>query len=133
MKIEIKEINNLWQGINLIYSENEKVNGVFDYFMQKQNIPILQKEVEKLQGVDPEIYEQLKNNTIDLPLQRIKPDLLPDTVQKGVVMLLDAIIESEFNLDGYGGSEDLDALIEGVTESQEFAENEEATEIVPEE
>lgn len=77
------------------------MDGVFDYFMQKQNIPILQKEWEKLKDEDQDVLNKIQNETINIPLQRLKPDMLPKNVEKGVVMLLDPIIDGEVNVDGY--------------------------------
>ena len=102
MQIKIREINDLWIGIYRIYAENKELNGVFDYFMQKQNIPILEKEVQKLQDLDEETLQELAEETVDLPLCRIKPNMLPSSMPKGVVGLLDPIIEGNgFNASGY--------------------------------
>lgn len=102
MEITVGDLLKVWRGANLIYrNEETKMDGVFDYFMQKQNIPILQKEWEKLKDEDQDVLNKIQNETINIPLQRLKPDMLPKNVEKGVVMLLDPIIDGEVNVDGY--------------------------------
>ena len=102
MQIKIREIIGMWNGLSRVYADNERLDGVFDYFMQKQNIPILQKEVQKLQDLDDDTFQDLAEQTVDLPLSRIKPDMLPSNMPKGVVGLLDPIIEGNgFNAAGY--------------------------------
>jgi len=81
--------------------------------MQKQNIPLLQEQVKKLQGLDDDTFQKLQDKTVDLPLQQIQPDMLPDTLPKGAAMLFDPIIEGDFNAAQVDSG--LDGLIEDVT------------------
>jgi len=110
MDIEVHQIIGLWNGLNQVYAENEKLDGVFDYFMQKQNIPILQKEVQKLQELDDDTFSDIKGKSLNLPLQSIQPDMLPANMPKGVVNLLDPIIDGNINMDGYESQ--IDTLLE---------------------
>jgi|SRR5699024_8457569 len=113
MKIQIKDIFNCFQGLNLIYSKDEaEFSGTFDYFMQKQNIPILQEEIKKLQEYDEEKRMQLSEQFIDIPLQKVPVDTLPSKIDRGVVMLIDALIEGDIDGRQYQSQTDYDSLIQ---------------------
>lgn len=116
MKITVNELKNVWQGTVSIYNKkNAEMDGVFDYFMQKQNIPIIQKEIEKLEDLDIETLQKISTKELDLPLQVLKPDMLPRNVPKGAVMLLDPIIEGEIDMSSYESQ--VDKLIEDVQDN----------------
>lgn len=117
MKVKVHQIIGLWNGLNQVYAENDKLSGMFDYFMQKQNIPILQKEVQKLQSLDNEVFQQIKDKELDLPLQSISPDMLPTKMTKGIINLLDPIIEG--NIDASGYESRIDGLLEEVSEAEQ--------------
>jgi len=111
MKIQIKEIFNCIQGLNLIYENEEATfDGTFDYFMQKQNIPILQKEMQKLQEYDEQQRMELANEYINIPLQKVPADTLPSNIDKGVIMLIDILIDGDIDGTQYQSETDYDAF-----------------------
>src|SRR5699024_9090305 len=113
MKIQIKDIFNCFQGLNLIYSkEDVEFSRTFDYLMQSQNIPILQEEVKKLQGYNEEQRMELSDQIIDIPLQKVPVDSLPSKIGRGVVMLIDSLIEGDIDGRQYQSQTDYDSLIQ---------------------
>src|SRR5699024_3740741 len=79
--------------------------------MQKQNIPILQKEVQKLQGYSNDERIQLSTEFIDIPLQKVPVDTLPSGLDKGVIMLIDSLIDGDIDGNQYQSQTDYDALV----------------------
>jgi len=127
MRIQIKDIFKCFQGLDLIYSKDEaEFSGTFDYLMQSQNIPVLKEEVHKLQGYTEKQRMELADQHIDIPLQKVPVDTLPSKIDRGVVMLIDALIEG--NVDGrqYQSQTDYDSLIPEISDEEKLTGRESA-------
>lgn len=83
MKVTIRDVGNLYVGINTIYRANEIVPSIWDYHM-KHNAPILKKEMEHIQELSDKDYEAIKDEEIELPLRQIKPTDLPQNMPNNV-------------------------------------------------
>lgn len=82
-KIKVHNIKGLWIALTRIYEVNNVLPSIFDYHMGRF-LPHLQKEFERVQNMDEDKFQAVKDEEIEMAVTKIHPNDLPDKIPNDI-------------------------------------------------